>query len=240
MAKGAQFLHIMTGTILATAHQNLSTDPTGWLRCYGQAVSRTTYAALFAAIGTAFGAGDGTTTFNVPDLRGRAVAGKDDMGGSSAGRLNISTTGNTTNANATISGIPSTAALAIGMKVIGAGIPAGATISTIPSGSSITISANATATATGVGLRFGVVDGATIGDAGGSQAHQLVTAQMPSHVHNTYNQTSGGILNNGATTYVGSAGNSNDTTQTATIASGGGQAHPNVQPTMILNYLIKT
>lgn len=45
------------------------TAPTGWLICQGQAVSRTTYAELFAVIGTAFGSGDGTDTFNVPDLR---------------------------------------------------------------------------------------------------------------------------------------------------------------------------
>jgi len=44
----------------------------GWLMCDGGAVSRTTYAALFAAIGTAYGTGDGSTTFNLPDLRGRA------------------------------------------------------------------------------------------------------------------------------------------------------------------------
>lgn len=61
--------------------------PAGWLLCAGQAVSRTTYAALFAAIGVVHGAGDGTTTFNVPDMRGRVAAGKDDMGGSAAGRL---------------------------------------------------------------------------------------------------------------------------------------------------------
>lgn len=61
--------------------------PTGWLFCYGQNVSRTTYALLFAAISTTFGVGDGSTTFGVPDLRGRVVAGKDDMGGSSANRL---------------------------------------------------------------------------------------------------------------------------------------------------------
>jgi microcystin-dependent protein len=61
--------------------------PSLWLLCYGQAVSRTTYAALFVAIGTTYGAGDGSTTFNLPDLRGRVVAGQDDMGGSSANRL---------------------------------------------------------------------------------------------------------------------------------------------------------
>lgn len=52
-----------------------STIPTGWLECTGAAVSRTTYAALFAVIGTTFGAGDGSTTFNTPDLRGRSVVG---------------------------------------------------------------------------------------------------------------------------------------------------------------------
>ena len=61
--------------------------PAGWLLCFGQNVSRTTYAALFAAIGTGFGVGDGSTTFGLPDLRGRVVAGKDNMGGASADRL---------------------------------------------------------------------------------------------------------------------------------------------------------
>ncbi len=64
-----------------------STAPTGWLLCYGQNVSRTTYALLFAAIGTTYGSGDGATTFGLPDLRGRLIYGKDDMGGSAASRL---------------------------------------------------------------------------------------------------------------------------------------------------------
>ena len=49
--------------------------PDGWLHCHGQAVSRTTYAALFAAIGTVYGQGDGSTTFNVPDFRGSFLRG---------------------------------------------------------------------------------------------------------------------------------------------------------------------
>jgi microcystin-dependent protein len=64
-----------------------SSAPTGWLLCYGQAVSRTTYALLFTAISTTYGVGDGSTTFTLPDCRGRTSAGKDDMGGSSANRL---------------------------------------------------------------------------------------------------------------------------------------------------------
>lgn len=54
-----------------------SSAPQGWLMCDGTAVSRTTYAALFAAIGTAFGSGDGSSTFNLPDFRGRFLRGRD-------------------------------------------------------------------------------------------------------------------------------------------------------------------
>ena len=64
-----------------------ATAPAGWLLCYGQAVSRATYADLFTAIGTFFGVGDGSTTFNVMDIRGRLPLGKDDMGGASADRV---------------------------------------------------------------------------------------------------------------------------------------------------------
>jgi microcystin-dependent protein len=76
--------------------------PSGWLLCAGQQVNRVTYAALFTAIGVAFGVGDGSTTFNVPDLRGRVAAGLDNMGGSAAGRLTSQTVapnGNTLGAN---------------------------------------------------------------------------------------------------------------------------------------------
>ena len=63
------------------------TAPNGWLLCYGQEISRSTYARLFALIGTTFGVGNGTTTFNLPDLRGRLPLGQDDMGGVSANRV---------------------------------------------------------------------------------------------------------------------------------------------------------
>jgi microcystin-dependent protein len=70
-----------------------SSAPSGWLLCYGQAISRTTYADLFTAIGTTYGSGDGSTTFNIPDFRGRAAFGKDDMGGSAASRLTTAGSG---------------------------------------------------------------------------------------------------------------------------------------------------
>jgi microcystin-dependent protein len=65
--------------------------PAGWLLCNGSAISRTTYAALFAAIGTTWGAGDGSTTFNLPDTRGRVIAGYD--AGNATGRLTGAETG---------------------------------------------------------------------------------------------------------------------------------------------------
>lgn len=70
-----------------------SAAPSGWLLCYGQAIDRTTYSALFTAISTTYGAGDGSTTFNVPDCRGRVGAGKDDMGGTTASRLTNAASG---------------------------------------------------------------------------------------------------------------------------------------------------
>ena len=70
-----------------------SAAPAGWLMCGGQAVNRSDYPALFSTIGTTYGAGNGSTTFNVPDLRGRVVAGEDDMGGTAANRLTSGNSG---------------------------------------------------------------------------------------------------------------------------------------------------
>jgi len=66
--------YVPLGTVLAFATKTASS---GWLECNGSAISRTTYAGLFAIIGTTYGAGDGTTTFNIPDLRGEFIRGWD-------------------------------------------------------------------------------------------------------------------------------------------------------------------
>jgi|TARA_E500000305_G_scaffold80795_1_gene66548 microcystin-dependent protein len=147
--------------------------PTGFLLCYGQAISRSTYADLFSAISTTYGTGDGSSTFNLPDLRGRVVAGQDDMGGSSADRLTDQTGG---------------------------------------------------------------LNGDTLGDTGGSETHTLSTAQMPAHTHTVaaQQQVGGDSTNRGGSGQLGAA---------ATITSsstGGDSAHNNVQPTIILNYIIRT
>ncbi|RVH37674.1 tail fiber protein [Sinorhizobium meliloti] len=75
---------VPAGTVIFYAR---STAPSGYLKANGAAVSRTTYADLFAAIGTTFGAGDGSTTFTLPDLRGEFVRGWDDARGADSGRV---------------------------------------------------------------------------------------------------------------------------------------------------------
>lgn len=72
MVYSLSYFPLPSGTVLPYAG---SSAPSGWLLCDGSAVSRTTYARLFAVIGTTFGAGDGSTTFNLPDTRGRSVLG---------------------------------------------------------------------------------------------------------------------------------------------------------------------
>lgn len=162
-----------------------SAAPTGWILCYGQAISRTTYSELFTAIGTTYGVGDGSTTFNLPDLRGRVVAGQDDMGGASADRLTNQTGG---------------------------------------------------------------VDGDTLGDAGGAETHALTGGEGPVHGHAVRISTTIGASSNATGGFMlDSAADANYSAYTGTPSStageqiggaGSGDAHNNVQPTLILNYII--
>ncbi len=156
-----------------------SSAPTGWLLCYGQAVSRTTYADLFAIVGTSYGAGDGSTTFNVPDLRGRVAAGKDDMGGSAASRLT-----------------------------------------------------------TGTG-NFG--SATTLGDTGGTQSVTLTGNQsgLPTHAHSTSPAKANNTPTSGGAARLTALAGTNNSTATGWGGVTAAEAHTNVQPTIILNYIIK-
>ncbi len=153
--------------------------PSDFLLCYGQSLSTSTYADLHAVIGFTYG-GSGSS-FNLPDLRGRIVAGQDDMGGSSANRL------------------------------------------TSP------------------------INGDTLGAAGGSESHTLAISEMPAHNHTgvvqqreDFNPTSGTTTQT-PLGFGDTRGGSRASASPLTIDNtGGGGAHNNVQPTIILNYIIKT
>jgi microcystin-dependent protein len=162
-----------TGTVMPFAGTAIPNSD--WLFCDNTPISRTEYADLFEVIGTTYGSGDGSTTFNKPDLRGRVIAGQDDMGGTSADRL--------------------------------------------------------------TGLSGGL-NGDNLGATGGSQEHTLTTSEMPAHTH-TYSESSDGPDARGV------GGGFTDPTavgrqQADSGSTGGGSAHNNVQPTIILNYIIKT
>jgi microcystin-dependent protein len=95
---------IPTATIVPWSDSSI---PSGFLECTGQAVSRSTYADLFAIVGTTYGAGNGSTTFNVPDLQNNVAVGKSNTKnlGSTGGANTVSSTGNVggSTANATLS-----------------------------------------------------------------------------------------------------------------------------------------
>src|SRR5210317_1533535 len=95
---------IPTATIVPWSDSSV---PSGFLECDGSAVSRGTYADLFAIVGTTYGSGDGSTTFNVPDLQDNVAVGKSGTKnlGSSGGANTVTSTGNVggSTANATLS-----------------------------------------------------------------------------------------------------------------------------------------
>jgi microcystin-dependent protein len=95
---------IPTATIIPWSDSSI---PSGYLECNGQAVSRSTYSALFAIIGTTYGAGDGSSTFLVPDLQDNVPVGKSNNKavGSAGGANTVAKTGNVggSTANATLS-----------------------------------------------------------------------------------------------------------------------------------------
>ena len=172
LAVGAAFV---AGMVMPYAG---SSAPSGWLLAYGQDVSRTTYSDLFSAIGTTYGSGDGSTTFTLPDLRGRTVAGQDDMGGTSADRLTDQTGG---------------------------------------------------------------LNGDTLGATGGSETHTLTEAELAAHSHSLGENGRVQVGNDNGVAYSGSwSSGSGGLITYSTEDTGSDTAHNNVQPTIILNYIIKT
>ena len=219
--------------------------PSGWLLCYGQAISRTTYAALFSAIGTVYGSGDGSTTFNVPDLRGRVIAGQDDMGGTSADRLTSAGANVTANVNGAISSSTSltldgnSGTIEVGMVVTGSGISGTVTVVAVASQTSITLS-SAQTLADDAALTFGM-NGDVLGAAGGSETHTLTEDELAAHSHSLGTNGRVQVGNDNGVAYSGKwVSGSGSTITYSTEETGSDTAHNNVQPTIVLNYIIKT
>ena len=114
---------IPTATIIPWSDSSV---PTGYLECDGAAVSRSTYAALFAIVGTTYGAGDGSSTFNIPDLQDNIPVGKSNNKavGSTGGSNTVACTGNVSGSTANAS--LSTGQLASHSHTGGANFPNGA------------------------------------------------------------------------------------------------------------------
>jgi microcystin-dependent protein len=180
---------------------------------------------------------DGSGNPLLPDMRGRVPAGRDDMGGTAAGRLSTTLTGTrASTANGIITGLSSTSGLCVGMAAFGTGVGTGAVIATIDSATQVTLSVVNAATGSG-SIRFSIIDGNTLGAAGGSQVHKLTIEQIPSHTHTLASRADRNTASGGSDNVpVQSAGNAGFTSN----ARGGDQAHPNMQPTVVVNYIVKT
>lgn len=185
------------GTIVQTAR---SSATTGWLLCQGQAISRTTFSSLFAAIGTQYGSGDGSTTFNIPNLQNRVPVGK----GSEVEFDTLGETGGSKTHTLTESEIPSHTHT----QSAHAHTFSGSTSTDGAHTHTTLINASLVNTRTAGTASYNV-------DNGGSMS----TSSAGSHSHSYSGTTS-----------------SNASTINST---GGGAAHNNLQPYIVLNYMIK-
>ena len=198
-----------------------ATPPTGWLACNGGAVSRTTYATLFAAIATTWGAGDGSTTFNVPDLRGRALIGAGTGTGLTARTLGTQNIGEETH-------VLVTAELASHNHVINISDPTHVhTLNNPAHGHTTNESPHSHPLINGV---IGTAGTASIAVPGG--ATQLYSPASTG-------TASTGITINNATTAVSANAVATGITATSN-ANGSGTAHNNMQPSAVVTFIIKT
>jgi len=198
----------------------------------------------------AYGNGDGVTTFNLPDYRGKGLAGRDNMGGTAANVSQVAATLTTTatSASATVS---SATGLAIGMTLSGnANLSSGTTITAI-SGTTLTLSAVATGTQAGVATRFSVFpDAQALGNLGGTQTVTLLTTNLPAYTPSgTVAVTNGTLImrSGGAVTTAGGAADfiTSDGLVTITAAftgvAQGGASIPlsNLPPMATINYAVR-
>lgn len=222
-AAGGGASPIPTGVIMAYAGV---TAPAGYLMCDGAAVSRTTYAALFSIISTNHGSGDGTTTFNVPDMRGRVPVGKNaatfsnlgDSGGEEAHTMIVGEMPSHNHTAVAISaGTPSGT-----ISSVSAGTPAGSVSSAGAHTHPITaFEQPGTISEPGLATIGGTsTPNALVAQSAGAHTHPFVGSPLAAHTH----------------TFAGAVLPTHNHTINNT---GGGAAHNNLQPYLVTNYIIK-
>lgn len=209
-----------------------NTIPGGYLECNGAAISRSTYARLFSAIGTLWGAGDGSTTFNLPNGAGRVFVGVD----ADSNIIQTTTTITTTSGSASAT-VASATNIVIGMVVVSANVPTGTTVTDI-SGTTLTLSANATASASGTTARFSMfTDANLVGSYGGRAFQVQLEKEIASHAHTTY-QGSDTVAGGGSIIYT-DIFNTPSTYTSATVAAGASRPMNILQPSFTGKWIIK-
>ena len=209
-----------------------SSAPTGWLECDGSAVSRTTYASLFSAIGTTWGAGDGSTTFNLPPSAGRSRIGR---GTATATETvsNQAASGNAipvaSNNTKWITGMPVTLSSVSGYTGISSGsyYIVRASSTTVQFATSLANAQNGTVvtvTGTGSATLTTTFTARTIGETGGEEVHAMSSTELLNHGHTI--GPSGDLLAGGAG--AGMAGGSGRNLDSPTLTNTGGNAAMNI------------
>ncbi len=222
-----------------------SSVPTGWLECDGSAVSRTTYAGLFTAIATTWGTGDGSTTFNIPDFRGRAriAKGTGTVAESvAAASVNTGTeTWTVTNNNSkwitgqavvltTTTTLPAPLALATTYYLIRASattIQFATTLALAQAGTPI----NLTTQGVGTHTLTGTLTARTLAEIGGEETHAMSSTELLAHLHTAGTlSTSAGVVGGGGTFALGGSDGTGGVAQAASgsTASTGGNAAMNI------------
>lgn len=248
-ALGGQTYLVPTGAVLPYGG---TAAPSNFLLCDGSPVSRSTYATLFAVVSTSFGAGNGTTTFNVPDMRGRVpvgagtgtvtVSGVDADVDTGTDAFTIATNNTKwitgmqvvfTLSGGTITGLSSASTYYV-IRASATTIKLASTLALAEAGTPIDL----TAKSSPVWTITGTLTARTVGEFGGEESHAISALEIPTITPTLQDivTTSGGATRTGLLQATSNAAYSS----IAVTLTGTGNAHNIMDPFQVFNYIIKT